>query len=46
MVGLAAGGAQDAANFRENIAGGYLPQPTDVTFEGVVKDYFFDTSPR
>lgn len=32
-----AGGAQDIANFRENIEEGFLPLPTDVTFEGVVK---------
>lgn len=39
------GGAQDAANFRENIRQGHLPVPTDVTFEGLIKDYFFDTTP-
>ncbi|KAL4420138.1 hypothetical protein ABPG77_010354 [Micractinium sp. CCAP 211/92] len=38
------GGAQDVENFRENIKHGYLPLPTDVTFEGIVKDYYFDTS--
>lgn len=27
------GGAQDVENFRENIKHGYLPLPTDVTFE-------------
>ena len=42
-VGFATGGAQDAANLRSNIAQGFLPLPTDVTFEGIVKDYFFDT---
>ena len=31
-------------NFRENIAAGYLPLPTDVTYEGIVKDYYFDTT--
>lgn len=30
-------------NFRENIKQGFLPLPTDVTFEGIVKDYYFDT---
>lgn len=40
-----AGGAQDAANFRENIAAGHLPLPSDVTYEGLIKDYYFDTSP-
>lgn len=38
-----AGGAQDIANFRENIRRGYLPLPTDVSFTGVEKDYFFNT---
>jgi Ca-activated chloride channel family protein len=39
-----AGGAQDIENFRENIEAGYLPLPTDLSFEGLAKDYFFDTS--
>jgi hypothetical protein len=39
-----AGGAQDVENFRENIKQGYLPLPTDITFEGVIKYYFFDTA--
>ncbi|GAB4821981.1 hypothetical protein N2152v2_009027 [Parachlorella kessleri] len=43
-IGFATGGAQDIANFRENINQGYLPLPTDVTYGGVVKDYYFDTS--
>ncbi len=41
-----AGGAQDVANFRENIAAGKLPLPSDVTFEGLCKEYYFDTVPR
>lgn len=32
------------ANFRANIAQRYLPLPTDVTFEGIVKEYFFNTA--
>ncbi|PSC74536.1 Cell surface [Micractinium conductrix] len=43
-LGYRTGGAQDVQNFRENIKQGYLPLPTDITFEGLVKDYFFDTS--
>ncbi|KAL4458691.1 hypothetical protein ABPG75_013556 [Micractinium tetrahymenae] len=43
-LGFRTGGAQDVENFRENIKHGYLPLPTDVTFEGIVKDYYFDTS--
>ena len=42
-IGLSAGGAKDIANFRENIAKGFLPLPTDVTYEGLFYDYFFET---
>lgn len=42
-IGLAAGGAQDINNFRENIYNGYLPLPTDITYEGLFYDYYFDT---
>lgn len=42
-IGLSTGGAKDIANFRENIKNGYLPLPTDVTYEGLFYDYFFDT---
>jgi Ca-activated chloride channel family protein len=45
-IGFKTGGAQDVANFRENIAAGKLPLPSDVTFEGLCKEYFFDTSSR
>lgn len=41
-LGLSTGGAKDIANFRENIAKGFLPLPTDVTYEGVYYDYRFD----
>jgi Ca-activated chloride channel homolog len=42
-IGLSAGGAKDIANFRENIRNNYLPLPTDVTYEGLFYDYYFDT---
>ncbi|MBI4210316.1 MAG: VWA domain-containing protein [Candidatus Diapherotrites archaeon] len=42
-IGLSAGGAQDIENFRENIMDGYLPLPTDITYEGLFSEYFFDT---
>lgn len=42
--GFKTGGAQDAENFRENVKAGHLPLPTDVTYEGIVKDYYFDTA--
>ena len=42
-IGLATGGAKDVANFRVNIENGYLPLPTDITYEGLFYDYYFDT---
>lgn len=42
-IGLSTGGAKDITSFRDNIANGYLPLPTDVTYEGLFYDYFFDT---
>jgi len=42
-IGLSTVGAKDVANFRENILNNYLPLPTDVTFEGLFYDYYFDT---
>jgi Ca-activated chloride channel family protein len=42
-VGLATGGAKDAANFRQNVEEGYLPLPTDVSYEGLFYDYYFET---
>ncbi len=42
-MGMSTGGAKDINNFRENIEKGYLPLETDVTYEGLFYDYFFDT---
>ena len=42
-IGLSVGGAKDVNNFRENIKQGFLPLPTDVTYEGLFYDYTFDT---
>jgi Ca-activated chloride channel family protein len=42
-IGLAVGGAKDVENFRENIEEGYMPLPTDVTYEGLFYDYYFET---
>jgi len=42
-LGLSVGGAKDVNNFRENINNGYLPLPTDITYEGLYYDYYFDT---
>ena len=42
-LGYAVGGAKDINNFRENIAQGYLPLPSDITYEGLFYGYYFDT---
>lgn len=42
-IGFSVGGAKDISNFRENIEQGYLPQPTDLTYEGLFYDYYFET---
>lgn len=42
-VGLAAGGAKDVANFRENVANGFTPQPEAISDEGLFYDYYFET---
>ena len=42
-LGFSVGGSKDINNFRENVANGYLPIPTDVTYEGLFYDYYFDT---
>jgi len=42
-LGFSTGGAKDIGNFRENIENNYLPLPTDVTYEGLFYDYYFDT---
>jgi Ca-activated chloride channel family protein len=45
-VGLAAGGAKDVTNFRENIQNGYTPQPEAISDEGLFYDYYFETGDR
>ncbi len=42
-LGFAVGGAKDISNFRKNIENDYLPLPTDITYEGLYYEYFFDT---
>jgi Ca-activated chloride channel family protein len=42
-IGLAAGGANDVSNFRENVANGYTPQPDALAPEGLFHDYRFPT---
>jgi Ca-activated chloride channel family protein len=45
-VGLATGGANDVGNFRENLNGGYTPQPGAISEEGLFYDYYFETGER
>jgi Ca-activated chloride channel homolog len=42
-IGFSAGGAKDINSFRDNIKNDYLPLPTDITYEGLFYDYYFDT---
>jgi hypothetical protein len=42
-IGFSAGGAKDINNFRDNIKNDYLPLPTDITYEGLFYDYYFET---
>ncbi|NHN41791.1 VWA domain-containing protein [Halorubellus sp. JP-L1] len=42
-MGLAAGGAQDVNDFRNNVDEGYVPQPSSLTAEGLYHDHYFDT---
>ena len=42
-LGFSVGGAKDIQNFRDNIANGYVPLPSSITYEGLFYDYYFDT---
>ncbi|MGA1864047.1 MAG: vWA domain-containing protein [bacterium] len=42
-IGYSTGGAKDINNFRQNIENDYLPLVTDITYEGLYYDYYFDT---
>ncbi|MBQ3409452.1 MAG: VWA domain-containing protein [Clostridia bacterium] len=42
-LGYSVGGANNAKNFRENIKNGYLPLSTDITYNGIYSEYYFDT---
>lgn len=42
-MGYSVGGAKDINNFRENIENGYLPIESDINYEGIFYDYYFDT---
>lgn len=42
-LGFSVGGAKDATSYRENIKNNYFPLETDITYEGIYYDYYFDT---
>ncbi len=43
QLGFSVGGAKDVGNFRKNIENNYLPLLTDITYEGLFYEYYFDT---
>ena len=42
-IGLAVGGSKNIQNFRNNLKRKYLPLFTDMTYEGLYYDYYFET---
>ena len=42
-MGLTVGGAMSVTNFRKKIDSGVMPLPSDLSFEGLFSDYYFDT---
>jgi Ca-activated chloride channel family protein len=42
-LGYSVGGAKDITTFREKIKNGYMPQDSDLTYEGLFYDYAFET---
>lgn len=42
-LGFSVGGAKNINNFRENIKNNYLPISTDITYNGLFYDYYFNT---
>jgi len=42
-IGYSVGGSKDINNFRENIENNYFPIYTDLTYEGLYYDYYFNT---
>lgn len=42
-LGLSVGGSKNIDNFRENIKNGYFPISTDITYNGLFYDYYFET---
>ena len=42
-LGYTVGGASNVDSFRENIKNDYLPITTDITYNGLYSEYYFDT---
>lgn len=42
-LGFSVGGSKSIENFRENIKNNYLPISTDLTYNGLFYDYYFET---
>ena len=45
-MGFSVGGAKDIDNFRKNIENNFLPLYSDVTYEGLFYDYYFETGEK
>ena len=45
-IGFSIGGAKDINNFRENIKNDYFPIYSDITYNGLFYDYYFDTGKK
>ena len=42
-IGYKVGGANNIDSFRQNIKNNYLPLSTDITYNGLYSEYYFDT---
>ncbi len=45
-IGYSTGCAKDINNFRENVQDDYLPLSSDITYEGLFYDYYFDAGEK
>ena len=45
-IGFSVGGSKNVNNFRENIKNGYFPISTDITYNGLFYDYYFETGDK
>lgn len=43
-IGFSVGGAKDIDNFRQKIQNRKLPKSSDISYEGIFYDYYFDTT--